>query len=78
MTSYPRTAYGRNILSQLAIENYDGHEKRSSEITTDDNLESGDSGIRKDDFLFGYVGEEAYKEEELKLMKFSDNESNND
>ena len=73
----PRIAYGQNMLTQFAMEISDGRESLSSEINTDGSFHSGDSDISKDDFLFGYVGEPEYKQEELKSMEFSDDDKSN-
>ena len=47
------------------MEIFDKSESLSTEINTDSSFESGDFDIGKEDFSFGYPGEQEYKEEEL-------------
>ena len=58
-------AYKLNLLTQLPMEIFDKSESLSTEINTDSSFESGDFDIGKEDFSFGYPGEQEYKEEEL-------------
>ena len=63
--SFPQIAYKLNLLTQLPMEIFDKSESLSTEINADSSFESGDFDIGKEDFSFGYPGEQEYKEEEL-------------